>query len=112
MCGIVGAAAERNVVGILLEGLQRLEYRGYDSAGLTVLNAEQDLKRYRAVGKVQALKEPAELSRLKDLLELPIPAGQPMVSQRKPMPIHTCRAIRCRLFITASSKTMKRFVKN
>ena len=57
MCGIVGAAAERNVVGILLEGLQRLEYRGYDSAGLTVLNAEQDLKRYRAVGKVQALKD-------------------------------------------------------
>jgi len=50
-------AAERNVVGILLEGLQRLEYRGYDSAGLTVLNAEQDLKRYRAVGKVQALKD-------------------------------------------------------
>ena len=57
MCGIVGAAAERNVVGILLEGLQRLEYRGYASAGLTVLNAEQDLKRYRAVGKVQALKD-------------------------------------------------------
>ena len=57
MCGIVGAAAERNVVGILLEGLQRLEYRGYYSAGLTVLNAEQDLKRYRAVGKVQALKD-------------------------------------------------------
>ena len=57
MCGIVGAAAERNVVGILLEGLQRLEYRGYDSAGLTVLNAEQDLKRYRAVGKVQALRD-------------------------------------------------------
>ncbi|MDC1299221.1 glutamine--fructose-6-phosphate transaminase (isomerizing) [Pseudomonadales bacterium] len=57
MCGIVGAAAERNVVGILLEGLQRLEYRGYDSAGLTVLNADQDLKRYRAVGKVQALKD-------------------------------------------------------
>lgn len=57
MCGIVGAAAERNVVGILLEGLQRLEYRGYDSAGLTVLNAEKQLKRYRAVGKVQALKD-------------------------------------------------------
>ena len=57
MCGIVGAAAERNVVGILLEGLQRLEYRGYDSAGLTVLNADQQLKRYRAVGKVQALKD-------------------------------------------------------
>ena len=57
MCGIVGAAAERNVVGILLEGLQRLEYRGYDSAGLTVMNADQHIKRYRAVGKVQALKD-------------------------------------------------------
>ena len=57
MCGIVGAAAERNVVGILLEGLQRLEYRGYDSAGLTVLDADQNIKRYRAVGKVQALKD-------------------------------------------------------
>ena len=40
MCGIVGAAADRNVVGILLEGLQRLEYRGYDSAGLTVLSED------------------------------------------------------------------------
>ena len=108
MCGIVGAAAERNVVGILLEGLQRLEYRGYDSAGLTVLNAEQDLKRYRAVGKVQALKDTCRAESPKGSIGI----AQPMVSQPKPMPIHTCRAIRCRLFITASSKTMKCFVKN
>ena len=38
MCGIVGAVAQRNVVPILLQGLQRLEYRGYDSAGLVVVN--------------------------------------------------------------------------
>ena len=56
MCGIVGAAAERNVVGILLEGLQRLEYRGYDSAGLSFLNGETKLDRYREVGKVESLR--------------------------------------------------------
>ena len=38
MCGIVGAVAERNVAAILIEGLKRLEYRGYDSAGLAVIN--------------------------------------------------------------------------
>ncbi len=37
MCGIVGAVAERNIANILLEGLKRLEYRGYDSAGLVVI---------------------------------------------------------------------------
>ena len=57
MCGIVGAAAERNVTGILLEGLQRLEYRGYDSAGLTVLSEDQQLIRFREVGKVQSLRD-------------------------------------------------------
>lgn len=56
MCGIVAAVAERNVQGILLEGLKRLEYRGYDSAGITVLNAEGELTRHRAVGKVAALE--------------------------------------------------------
>ena len=56
MCGIVGAAAERNVVGILLEGLQRLEYRGYDSAGLSLLDGETKLDRYREVGKVESLR--------------------------------------------------------
>ncbi|HEY2684010.1 MAG TPA: glutamine--fructose-6-phosphate transaminase (isomerizing) [Steroidobacteraceae bacterium] len=55
MCGIVGVVAERNAVPILLEGLRRLEYRGYDSAGLAVLNHAK-LKRLRAVGKVAALQ--------------------------------------------------------
>ena len=56
MCGIVGAATRRNVTGILLEGLQRLEYRGYDSAGLVLMDTESRLKRVRRVGKVAELK--------------------------------------------------------
>ncbi|MBT9566813.1 MAG: glutamine--fructose-6-phosphate aminotransferase, partial [Thiobacillus sp.] len=55
MCGIVGAVAQRNVVPILLEGLRRLEYRGYDSAGLVVVNG--GLKRVRSVGRVASLAE-------------------------------------------------------
>jgi glucosamine--fructose-6-phosphate aminotransferase (isomerizing) len=54
MCGIVGAIAERNIVPVLIEGLRRLEYRGYDSAGLAVIG-EGGLVRLRAVGKVQKL---------------------------------------------------------
>ncbi|WP_027960485.1 glutamine--fructose-6-phosphate transaminase (isomerizing) [Halomonas halodenitrificans] len=57
MCGIVGAVAERNVEGILLEGLKRLEYRGYDSAGMAVLATDGRLQRCRAMGKVAALEE-------------------------------------------------------
>ena len=56
MCGIVGAVGQRNVVPILLEGLQRLEYRGYDSAGLVVVN-EGALQRVRSTGRVVDLKE-------------------------------------------------------
>ncbi|MDX1481431.1 MAG: glutamine--fructose-6-phosphate transaminase (isomerizing) [Woeseiaceae bacterium] len=54
MCGIVGAVAERNVVPILMEGLRRLEYRGYDSAGIAVIE-QGALTRTRRVGKVQEL---------------------------------------------------------
>ena len=55
MCGIVGAVAERNVVPILMEGLRRLEYRGYDSAGVAVLNGANALTRVRTPGKVAIL---------------------------------------------------------
>jgi glucosamine--fructose-6-phosphate aminotransferase (isomerizing) len=55
MCGIVGAVAERNVVPILMEGLRRLEYRGYDSAGVAVLEGA-GIARTRRVGKVQELQ--------------------------------------------------------
>ena len=60
MCGIVGAIAERNVVPILMEGLRRLEYRGYDSAGIAVLNGTAKLKRLRTVGKVKMLQDAIE----------------------------------------------------
>src|SRR5258707_8117861 len=55
MCGIVGAVATRNVVPILIEGLQRLEYRGYDSAGVAVINGT--LQRLRSCGRVAELKK-------------------------------------------------------
>lgn len=55
MCGIVGAVAERNVIPILVEGLKRLEYRGYDSAGVAVVDGSGRLARTRSVGKVAQL---------------------------------------------------------
>jgi len=57
MCGIVGATAHRDILPILVEGLSRLEYRGYDSAGIAVLDATGHVQRLRTVGKVARLKE-------------------------------------------------------
>ncbi len=56
MCGIVGAVAERNITAILIEGLKRLEYRGYDSAGLAVFTQQGTLERRRRIGKVSELQ--------------------------------------------------------
>ncbi len=66
MCGIVGAVAQRNVVPILLEGLRRLEYRGYDSAGIAIINGE--LKRVRSVGRVAQLAEDAKAQKVEGML--------------------------------------------
>lgn len=55
MCGIVAGIAQRNIVPILMEGLKRLEYRGYDSAGIAILDSKHHLVRRRTVGKVEAL---------------------------------------------------------
>lgn len=57
MCGIVGAVAQRDVAEILINGLHRLEYRGYDSAGVAVVNAQHELQRVRCLGKVKALDD-------------------------------------------------------
>ncbi len=64
MCGIVGAVSERNIENILIEGLKRLEYRGYDSAGIAVLNAQAQLQRVRTQGKVGELEKALLLSPL------------------------------------------------
>jgi glucosamine--fructose-6-phosphate aminotransferase (isomerizing) len=66
MCGIVGAVAERNVVPILMEGLRRLEYRGYDSAGIAVRNGA-GIKRVRRVGKVQELQSALDVDPVRGL---------------------------------------------
>jgi glucosamine--fructose-6-phosphate aminotransferase (isomerizing) len=64
MCGIVGAVAERNVVPILMEGLRRLEYRGYDSAGIAVME-DSAIARVRRLGKVQELQNALDESPLR-----------------------------------------------
>lgn len=61
MCGIIGAVAQRNIVNILVDGLSRLEYRGYDSAGVAILGKANQLQRIRCLGKVQVLKESLDL---------------------------------------------------
>jgi len=57
MCGIVGGIAERNVTPILLEGLRRLEYRGYDSSGIALLDSDNAIQRVRSIGKIKQLED-------------------------------------------------------
>ena len=68
MCGIVGAVAERNVTPILLEGLRRLEYRGYDSAGIAVVDNDNCITRVRRVGKVKELTDALEQTEVRGTL--------------------------------------------
>lgn len=65
MCGIVGGVAERSITAVLVEGLKRLEYRGYDSAGLALINEAGQLVREREVGKVAALEDAVLASQLR-----------------------------------------------
>ena len=67
MCGIVGAVAERNVVPILMEGLKRLEYRGYDSAGIAI-RVNGEITRLRRMGKVQELQHALDESPLRGVI--------------------------------------------
>jgi len=64
MCGIVGAVAQRDVVDILVEGLRRLEYRGYDSAGVAIVDDNNNINRIRRLGKVQELADAVHLTPL------------------------------------------------
>ena len=96
MCGIVGAVAKRDVVPILMDGLRRLEYRGYDSAGIAVLAEDKSIQRIRTEGKVS-----------QDLQVLRIRAGQHMGALMKEM--HTLILLLTELCwcITGSLKTIK-----
>ena len=92
MCGIVGAVAERDVVPILVEGLKRLEYRGYDSAGVAVLNEENLVERVRMLGKVSQLENAVVDSDLHAKLGIAhtrwATHGEPSESNAHP---HVCR---------------------
>jgi glucosamine--fructose-6-phosphate aminotransferase (isomerizing) len=68
MCGIVGAVAERNIVSVLVEGLRRLEYRGYDSAGVAVVDGDNKIGLCRTVGKVAELDKKLDESPLAGLI--------------------------------------------
>ena len=63
MCGIVAAASQREVSEILLEGLRRLEYRGYDSAGMALIDNDQALQLHKCQGKVKGLEEAKALTK-------------------------------------------------
>ena len=65
MCGIVGAVAERNIVPVLVEGLRRLEYRGYDSAGVAVIDDDSKIRLCRTTGKVAELEEKLQTAPLR-----------------------------------------------
>ncbi|HCY25544.1 MAG TPA: glutamine--fructose-6-phosphate aminotransferase, partial [Cryomorphaceae bacterium] len=63
MCGIIGGIAERSVMPILLEGLRRLEYRGYDSSGIALLDVNHTIERIRALGKIKQLETKIDRAR-------------------------------------------------
>lgn len=111
MCGIVGAVAQRDIAEILLEGLRRLEYRGYDSAGLAVVDAEGHMTRLRRLGKVQMLARPRKNIRCTGEPVLRTPAGRRTANRLKATRTRMClnTSWSCTM---ALSKTTNRCVKH
>ena len=91
MCGIVGAVAKKDICSILLEGLKRLEYRGYDSAGIAVISNNEKLQRIRIKGKVDKLNEQYKLTPLRGSTGVAhtrwATHGKPSIKNAHP---HTC----------------------
>ena len=80
MCGIVAAVSDRNVVPVLVQGLARLEYRGYDSCGVAVHAG--GLKRARSTARVAELQEQINAEKFEGHTGIPTPAGPPMVHRQ------------------------------
>ena len=87
MCGIIGAASSRSVGKILIKGLQLMEYRGYDSAGV-VLNKDEEILRLRSLGKVSKLEEIMISKKPKAFSGMLTPDGQPTGLPQRKMHIH------------------------
>ena len=100
MCGIVGALAQRDVSSILLEGLYRLEYRGYDSAGIALID-DRKLERFRALGKVRELEARMSGDQPGHIGIAHTPVGLLTANLRKPMPTHIFPTSELRWYTTA-----------
>ena len=100
MCGIIAAASNRNVSELLVEGLHKMEYRGYDSAGLA-LHQESNIAHIRTLGKVSLLEEKLKLEELDSTLGIAHTDGQLMESPQKKMHIPINQMKEFILFITA-----------
>ena len=70
MCGIVGGITSKNITPLLLDGLNRLEYRGYDSSGLVILSEDNKLVRERASGKISNLENNLKLKNNKTIISI------------------------------------------
>ena len=101
MCGIVGAVSRVDVAPFLLKGLQRLEYRGYDSAGVVVINDAGGFDRSRAVGKVEMLEQALSQRNLSGSTDLLTPVGRHTVRLPNRTHTHTFAKTRWRWSVTA-----------
>lgn len=111
MCGIVGAVSTRNIVPVLIEGLRRLEYRGYDSCGVAVQRDGQ-LERARTVSRVADLDTQAQSSRLDGAIGIAHTRWATHGRRTPSMPTRTSRATPSPWCTTASSRTTKRCAKS
>ena len=114
MCGIVGFTGKNEAAPILLDGLSKLEYRGYDSAGIAVRNGDAEPEIVKAKGKLKVLKEMTNDGKaVKGSCGIGHTPGQRMVSRLPRMLTHIAATMKMSLqYITVLSRTIRNFVKS